>query len=131
MSLKNRLACPRFPQKEAARDRLLRNRKRMNFMKRLLIYTLSVFIIQQLTAETFGLTIEDLLSNKRTAEVALARQVAMYIARNKTNEPLIQIAYAFNKKDHTNVIHACRRISDTIKSDMRVRSFVDNIVNKL
>ena len=91
----------------------------------------TIGLIQQLTAETFGLTIEDLLSNKRTAEVALARQVAMYIARNKTNEPLIQIAYAFNKKDHTNVIHACRRISDTIKSDMRVRSFVDNIVNKL
>lgn len=91
----------------------------------------TIGLIQQLTAETFGLTIEDLLSNKRTAEVALARQVAMYIARNKTNEPLIQIAYAFNKKDHTNVIHAYRRISDTIKSDMRVRSFVDNIVNKL
>ena len=91
----------------------------------------TIGLIQQLTAETFGITIEDLLSKKRTAELALARQVAMYVARNKTNEPLIQIAYAFNKKDHTNVIHACKKISDIVKTDVRVRSFVDNIVNKL
>ncbi|OUO93213.1 chromosomal replication initiator protein DnaA [Cloacibacillus sp. An23] len=91
----------------------------------------TIGLIQQLTAETFGITIEDLLSKKRTADLALARQVAMYVARNKTNEPLIQIAYAFNKKDHTNVIHACKKISDLIKTDMRVRSFVDNIVNKI
>ena len=91
----------------------------------------TIGLIQQLTAETFGITIDDLLSKKRTAELALARQVAMYVARNKTNEPLIQIAYAFNKKDHTNVIHACKKISDIVKTDVRVRSFVDNIVNKL
>ena len=71
------------------------------------------------------------MDKKDLQQLALARQVAMYVARNKTNEPLIQIAYAFNKKDHTNVIHACKKISDIVKTDVRVRSFVDNIVNKL
>ncbi|MEG1603249.1 MAG: chromosomal replication initiator protein DnaA [Cloacibacillus sp.] len=91
----------------------------------------SIGLIQQLTAEAFGFSMDELLSKKRTADLALARQTAMYVARNKTSEALIQIAYAFNKKDHTVVIHACRKITELIKSDLRVRSFVDNIVNKL
>ncbi|EXG77907.1 chromosomal replication initiator protein DnaA [Cloacibacillus evryensis] len=93
--------------------------------------TVSIGLIQQMTAEAFGFSVEELLSKKRTADLALARQAAMYVARNKTNEALIQIAYAFNKKDHTVVIHACRKIAELIKTDLRIRSFVDNIVNKL
>lgn len=93
--------------------------------------SVSIGLIQQLTAEAFGFSVDELLSKKRTADLALARQTAMYVARNKTNEPLIQIAYAFNKKDHTVVIHACRKIGDMVKTDLRIRSFVDNIVNKL
>ena len=93
--------------------------------------TVSIGLIQQMTAEAFGFSVEELLSKKRTADLALARQAAMYVARNKTNEALIQIAYAFNKKDHTVVIHACRKIAELIKTDLRIRSFVANIVNKL
>ena len=91
----------------------------------------TIGLIQQLTAEAFGFSVEELLSKKRTADLALARQAAMYVARMKTNEPLIQIAYAFNKKDHTVVIYACNKIAELIKTDLRIRSFVDNIVNKL
>ena len=92
---------------------------------------MTIGLIQQLTAEAFGFSVEELLSKKRTADLALARQAAMYVARMKTNEPLIQIAYAFNKKDHTVVIYACNKIAELIKTDLRIRSFVDNIVNKL
>ena len=91
----------------------------------------NIGVIQQLVAETFGISIEDLTSQNRSADLALARQVAMYLARNKTSESLQQIGYAFNKKDHTTVIHACRKIEELLKKDLRVRSFVDNIVNKL
>lgn len=91
----------------------------------------SIGLIQQLVSETFGFSIEELLSQNRTADLALARQVAMYLARNKTEESLQQIGYAFNKKDHTTVIHACKKVDELIKTDMRVRSFVDNIVAKL
>ena len=91
----------------------------------------SIGLIQQLVSETFGFSIEELLSQNRTADLALARQVAMYLARNKTEESLQQIGYAFNKKDHTTVIHACKKVDELLKTDMRVRSFVDNIVTKL
>lgn len=92
---------------------------------------ISIGLIQQQVAESFGISMEDLLSQKRTADLALARQVAMYMARNKTGESLQQIGYAFNKKDHTTVIHACKKVEDLIKTDLRVRSFVDNIASKL
>ena len=91
----------------------------------------SIGMIQQLVSEAFGISIEELTSKNRSAELALARQVAMYLARNKTNESLQQIAYAFNKKDHTTVIHANNKVVELLKTDLRVRTYVDNIVKKL
>ena len=92
---------------------------------------ISVTYIQQLTAESFGIKIEELVSTKRTFDLALARQIAMYIAREKLSDSLQQIGYAFNKKDHTTVLHACRKIEELMKKDIRVKTIVDNIVNKL
>jgi chromosomal replication initiator protein len=92
---------------------------------------ISVDYIQQLTAESFDITIEDLISTKRTSELALARQIAMYLARDMLNSSLQQIGYAFNKKDHTTVLHACRKIEELMKNDIRVKTIVDNIRNKL
>ncbi|MDR1019763.1 MAG: chromosomal replication initiator protein DnaA [Synergistaceae bacterium] len=92
---------------------------------------ISVDYIQQLTAESFGITIEDLVSTKRTSDLALARQIAMYLARDRLNDSLQQIGYAFNKKDHTTVLHACKKIEELVKSNIRVKTIVDNIRNKL
>lgn len=91
----------------------------------------NIGLIQKLVSETFAISLEALLSQNRSADLALARQIAMYIARNKTSESLQQIGYAFNKKDHTTVIHAYKKIEKLLKTDLRVRSFVDNIVSKL
>lgn len=91
----------------------------------------SIGMIQQLVAESFGVSMEELLSHKRTAELALARQVAMYMSRSKTGESLQSISYAFNKKDHTTVLHACKKVEEIMKSDLRIRSYVDNIAAKL
>jgi chromosomal replication initiator protein len=92
---------------------------------------ISVDYIQQLTAESFGITVEDLISSKRTSDLALARQIAMYLARDKLNDSLQQIGYAFNKKDHTTVLHACKKIGELMKSNIRIKTIVDNIRNKL
>lgn len=91
----------------------------------------SISQIQQLTADAFGLSIEDLLSHKRTAELALARQIAMYIVRSKTEESLQQIGISFNKKDHTTVIYACKKVEELLTSDSRVKMIVENVVKKL
>jgi chromosomal replication initiator protein len=92
---------------------------------------ISIDYIQQLTAESFDITTEDLISTKRTSELALARQIAMYIAREKVSDSLQQIGYAFNKKDHTTVIHACKKIEELIRTNLKIKTIVDNIRNKL
>jgi chromosomal replication initiator protein len=91
----------------------------------------SIDYIQQLVAESFGITVEELLSPNRTAELALARQIAMYIARKNLRITVNQIAIAFNKKDHTTVLYACRRIDEMIKNNLRVKTIVDNIQDKM
>lgn len=87
--------------------------------------------IQQLTADSFGISVEELLSHKRTAELSLARQIAMFVAREKTEESLQQIGISFNKKDHTTVLYACKKIEDLLKIDSRVKMVVENVVKKM
>jgi len=91
----------------------------------------TIDLIQQYVAETFNLSVEDLSGTRRTAEVALARQVAMFLCRSHTEASLQQIGFAFRKKDHTTVLHACKKIEELKKSDLRVQSIVDNIRKKL
>ncbi len=91
----------------------------------------SIDRIQQLVCECFGFAIEDLLSSKRTSDLSLARQIAMYLARKNTKESLQQIGYAFNKKDHTTVLYAYNKIEELLKANLRVKSIVDNVREKL
>ncbi|HBG14542.1 MAG TPA: chromosomal replication initiator protein DnaA, partial [Synergistaceae bacterium] len=74
---------------------------------------ITIELIQQVTAESFGIPVSSLSGNKRTSEIALARQVAMYLSRDMTGTTLQQIGYAFNRKDHTTVIHACKKIEES------------------
>jgi chromosomal replication initiator protein len=91
----------------------------------------SVETIQQIVAENLGFTVEDLKSSKRTSELAFARQVAMYLSRKHTESSLQQIGLAFNKKDHTTVLHAQKKIDALIKDQPRIKSTVDNLEEKL
>lgn len=92
---------------------------------------MSINMIQQLTAEAFGITVDDLISAKRTSDISLARQVAMYLARETLNDSLSNIGAAFNKKDHTTVMHACKKIEAEIVSNIRVKMIVDSIKSKM
>jgi len=87
--------------------------------------------IQTLVAEGFGMSVDDLVSSKRTAEIALARQVAMYLCREHTESSLQHIGQAFRKKDHTTVIHAHKKVSQMVKNGDGIKDIVENIKNKL
>ena len=76
----------------------------------------SVEEIQERTAAAFDLTAEDLRSPTREAKVAWARQVAMYLSRELTDATLPAIGKAFGR-NHTTVMHACKRTADRIASD--------------
>ena len=87
--------------------------------------------IQQAVAESFGMSMEDMVSSRRTSELALARQVAMFLCRKKTEASLQQIGLAFKKKDHTTVLHAQRKIAQLVEEQPRMKQIVDNIEQKL
>ena len=92
---------------------------------------ISIDVIQDAVSSYFGFEVEDLKSPKRTADLAFARQVAMYLSRELTDLSLQQIGVAFNKKDHTTVLHACRKIEEIMKDDLKMRKIVDNLVDNL
>ncbi|HET6508815.1 MAG TPA: chromosomal replication initiator protein DnaA [Baekduia sp.] len=87
--------------------------------------------IQELVAETFDVTREELLGAGRTARVAWPRQVAMYLAREHTHETLPAIGRHFGGRDHSTVLHACKRAADRIGTDPDAFDAVASITARL
>ena len=81
--------------------------------------------IQTVVAEYFGIEIADLVSIKRTRELVQPRQIAMYMCRELTQMSYSNIAQAFNRENHTTVIHACKQIESMMeKSDEERQTIV-------
>ena len=87
--------------------------------------------IQQVVAETFGLTTDELVSANRTARVTWPRQVAMYLAREHTQETLPAIGRRFGGRDHSTVLHACKRAADRLGVDPEAYDAVQAISDRL
>lgn len=87
--------------------------------------------IQEATCERLGVSPEALRSPDRTARVAWARQVAMYLARELTDETLPAIGRAFGGRNHTTVMHACRRASERIAKDAEAYELVRALTARL
>lgn len=78
-------------------------------------------------AEAFGIPIDRMLSRDRTQEIALPRQIAMYLLREESNISLPQIGEALGGRDHTTVMYGCDKISDLLERDDRLRRRVVEI----
>src|SRR3954468_4962827 len=87
--------------------------------------------IQEAAADIFGISRAQLLARDRTPRVALARQVAMYIARELTDETLPAIGRSFGGRNHTTVLHAHRRIAAELGSDKDTADAVDALRTRL
>jgi len=85
----------------------------------------SIEDIQRKTAEFYKLDVKDFHSPQRARRVARPRQVAMYLARKLTTRSLPEIGRRFGGRDHTTVLHACRRIEALIGEDAMFRQEVD------
>ena len=72
----------------------------------------SVENIQKTTAEYYNIKISDILSKRRSRSVARPRQMAMLLAKELTNYSLPEIGESFGGRDHTTVIHACKKINE-------------------
>jgi chromosomal replication initiator protein len=87
--------------------------------------------VQEAVAARLDLTVDDLLSPNRTAPVARARQLAMYLTRELTDLSLPAIADAFNRRDHTTVLHAIRRVERTALEDAAVSRTLEELTSEL
>jgi chromosomal replication initiator protein len=85
----------------------------------------SIEDIQRKTAEFYKLDVKDFHSPQRARRVARPRQVAMYLSRKLTTRSLPEIGRRFGGRDHTTVLHACRRIEALIEEDTLFRQEVD------
>jgi len=72
----------------------------------------SVENIQKITAEYYNIKMSDILSKRRSRSVARPRQMAMFLAKELTNYSLPEIGESFGGRDHTTVIHACKKINE-------------------
>jgi chromosomal replication initiator protein len=91
----------------------------------------SVEDIQRRICEAFGLSMDELLSASRAAPVAWPRQVAMYLARELTDQTLPAIGRAFGGRNHTTVMHACRRTAERMASDQDAYDTVRRLTEEL
>jgi chromosomal replication initiator protein len=82
-------------------------------------------------AETFGVTIDRLLGRDRSKQVALPRQVAMYLLREEGNYSLPQIGDMLGGRDHTTIIYGCEKIAELLEADDRLRRQVIEIREQL
>lgn len=87
--------------------------------------------IQKTTAEYYKIRVADLLSKRRNRSVARPRQVAMALSKELTTHSLPEIGDAFGGRDHTTVLHACRKIQELKKSEHRIEEDYTNLTNIL
>lgn len=86
--------------------------------------------IQEVVAAHFNVSLQLLTSNKRSKEVAMARQVAMYLSRALTKSSLLDIGRQF-RKDHTTVIHGHDKIKRLMESDELFKSEIAQLIGRL
>jgi len=87
--------------------------------------------IQKTVCEYFKLRISDLLSKKRSRSIARPRQFAMALSKNLTNHSLPEIGNAFGGRDHTTVLHACKKIQELRDTDNRIDEDFNNLLRIL
>ena len=75
----------------------------------------------------FNLSVDDILSKKRTKELVFPRQISMFLCRNLTNMSYPDIGKAFNGRDHTTVMYACEQISKQVEINPELKHIMDEL----
>ena len=92
---------------------------------------LSIDKIAKVTARAFSIRLAQLKSTSRRREIVTARNVAMFLARQLTDNSLERIGQYFGGRDHTTVQHGCQKVTDSLKSDPLIEEAVDRIRSQL
>ena len=95
------------------------------------VLQVSIERIQETVSERFGLSISELISDKRSQNIVYPRQVAMYLSRELTDSSLPKIGREFGGRDHTTVIHATSKINKLIQKDQSVYNLVQELTARI
>lgn len=87
--------------------------------------------IQKTVAEYYKIRVADLLSKRRNRSIARPRQIAMALAKELTNHSLPEIGDAFGGRDHTTVMHACKKVAELKESDQMISEDYANLLRIL
>ena len=87
--------------------------------------------IEKIVADYFKISIEDLKSKKRNADIAFPRQIAMYLIRKLTDESFPKIALEFGGKDHSTVMYSCEKIAKEIKTNTALKETIDKLESNI
>ena len=87
--------------------------------------------IQQVVAEYYNITVQDMKSKKRNANIAFPRHVAVYLCRTMTDESLPKIGIQFGGRDHTTIMNSVERIEEELKENSNLQKIVESIKSKL
>ena len=94
--------------------------------------TVTIDKIQEVVANEYSLTVKDLKGKKRSAQIALPRQIAMYLARTMIVDiSTTDIGDAFGGRDHTTVMHACNKIKTKLESEPYFVALINKIIKEL
>ena len=88
-------------------------------------------LIQRIVADYFGLSYSDLRGKKRTKAIAFPRQLAMYITRQITTFSTTEIGSDFGGRDHTTVMHACKKIDGLKNTDPTLQATIEHLVREI
>ena len=92
---------------------------------------LSIEQIQKIVCEFFDIPVDLLRAKTRRQEVVIARQTAMFLAKDLTNSSLKTIGLHFGGRDHSTVIHACQAVEEFLKTDSVYKQHLDQIRRKI
>lgn len=87
--------------------------------------------IQKAVADYYKITVEDLKSKKRTANINYPRQVAIYLCRTYTDESFPKIGLEFGNRDHSTIIHACDKIKEDLQNNNQLKEIIKEIKNNI
>ena len=88
-------------------------------------------LIQEVVASYFKLRLDDLHAKKRTRNLAIPRQIAMYLCRELTQSSLLQIGNSFGGRDHTTVLHACEKIGKERQEDSKLDRTIEQLMQRI
>ncbi|HLF18903.1 MAG TPA: chromosomal replication initiator protein DnaA [Candidatus Omnitrophota bacterium] len=88
---------------------------------------ISIDVVQKSVASFFNIPLSEMRAKRRTKNIVVPRQIAMYLSRQLTNRSLPEIGNAFGGKDHTTVLHSCKKIETEISESGEMKNLIDRL----